>query len=1010
MEILNAGNIGFAALALAFVTAIIGSVALLIALYERSDSPISPKSPWATIGKMALWFHAGSIWAALSILFYLIYTHQYQYHYVWSHSSNELPIYYMISCFWEGQEGSFLLWMFWHSILIVNWLRKDFAHQIGVLSVTASVQIILATMVLGAYFSDVIVRIAMSIGILGVCGLFHKENLNIATIKKPISIWLAASCLILILSIWFRIEGFAWQWKSNLLSALISIVLLSGGWWIFRSNLSRWQYWSLLGFTVLAGFVAFGDLSGWKVGSSPFALLKDVMSDAPIFAQNPNFIPANGNGLNPLLQNYWMVIHPPTLFLGFALTIAPFAYIVSGLITRDYSSWIKPTMPWVLGACLALGAGILLGGYWAYETLNFGGYWNWDPVENASLVPWLVLVAGAHTLLAYRQHHHHFRLSIILLFLAFLLVLYSTFLTRSGILGDTSVHTFTDLGLSGQLLLLLLVYSLGAIILLINRWKSMPNDPDTNQSSPQVTRELMLFLGAIVLFFCGLEIILVTSLPVINKLLGTNLAPPVQVQFFYYKWNVWFAIGIAALSAVAQYVYWHSESKTKFKWLLFKPFALSLVFSLAIIGAFLWFGWDFVYNQTFRQVIENSGFFEKVTTTFISIADELLILSSLFALLSNIDVAYKLIRKHRSHLVRVGGSLAHIGMALVFIGSLLSNGYERIVSLNLNPFELGDSFPSDAKSDNVLLLPNQPKYVRDFRVTYIGKKQVTKPIKNLRAISETEAVIKFAFEDSVGETFAVEFPTQFFEPDSNQHNNHRVNWQDKVKLSDLQSFIQRNLFILQPQPINNRSLYGLRFTSLEDTTHSFVLYPEAEINPRMGLLAHPDRKIFWDKDLYVHISSVPSPEQQPADSGVILKEHRVAIGDTFFLQQGFCVLESVVRVTEIPELKDYDMVVRAKLRLNINGKEYAAKPMFLIQGQNTTTVPDVVEEIGIRFSFVGANPQKEQIVIQTEERPKLPDYLTFKAVYKPYISVLWLGTILLLIGLTLAIIRRNREQ
>ena len=997
MDWFYAGNIGFAALSLAFVSAIVGCIALLLALYERTPGF---QSPWVSIGKGALWLHVGAVWSAFGILFYLIYSHQYQYHYVWSHSSNELPLQYMISCFWEGQEGSFLLWIFWHSILIISWLRHKFPQQLGVLCVTASVQIILATMVLGACFSEPVVRLVVSAGFLGAIVLFYKNNLSFQFLKKPVSIWLIISCVIAIGTIWMKQEGFAWSWKTSPLSAIGYVWFLVGFWWLFRAKLSWWQYWGLLVFTLLIGFVAYGDFSGWKIGSSPFALLKDVMTDAPVFAQNPNFIPNNGNGLNPLLQNYWMVIHPPMLFLGFALTVAPFAYIVSGLLVQDYQSWLKSAMSWALAAGLVLGAGIILGGYWAYETLNFGGYWNWDPVENASLVPWIILIAGTHTLLAYRQQRHYFRLTVLLLPLAFLLVLYSTFLTRSGILGDTSVHTFTDLGLSGQLLLLLLSYTIGVVILLLKRWKSMPDDPTP---ANHITREWMLFLGAVVLFFCSLEIILVTSLPVINKLLGTNLAPPAQVQLFYYKWNVWFAVAIAILTAVAQYYFWYPQ-KTSYKQVLLKPFVAAWIASMAIVGAFWWFEWDFVYNQTFKNSIEESGVFGKFLSIFIMIADELLILASLFAIFSNFTIATRLVQKHRSHILRLGGSFAHIGMAFVFIGALLSNGYEQIVSVNLNPFELGDAFPSDAKSDNVLLLPEKPKYIKDYKAIYVGKRQVVKPIRNLRAISESETIIKFAFEDSLGETFAVEFPTQFF-ADSAQAGH--FNWRNKIKLSDLQVFIQRNLFVLQPAPINNRSLYGIRFISLKDSTRQFTLYPEAEVNPRMGLLAHPDRKVFWDRDLYVHVSSVPSPEQQP-DSGVIARENRVAIGDTFFLQQGFCVLEGIVRVTEIPELKDYDMVVRAKLRLNVNGKEYAAKPMFLIQGQSTTTIPDVIEAVGIRFSFVGANPEKEQIIIQTEEKPQLPDYLTFKAIYKPYISLLWLGTILMFTGFSLAIYRRFR--
>ena len=156
----------------------------------------------------------------------------------------------------------------------------------------------------------------------------------------------------------------------------------------------------------------------------------------------------DGNDLNPLLQNYWMVIHPPVLFLGFASTIVPFAFAIGGLWTKRFTEWTKAALPWALFSAGMLGLGIMMGAAWAYESLNFGGYWAWDPVENASLVPWLVLVAGVHTLLIYRHTGNALRTTYLFFILSFLLVLYSTYLTRSGDLQDTSVHAFTGDGIT----------------------------------------------------------------------------------------------------------------------------------------------------------------------------------------------------------------------------------------------------------------------------------------------------------------------------------------------------------------------------------------------------------------------------------------------------------------------------------------------------------------------------------------------------------------------------------
>ena len=194
----------------------------------------------------------------------------------------------------------------------------------------------------------------------------------------------------------------------------------------------------------------------YKVGGNPFILLRDTLA-GPIF-QRANYLDfiKDGNGLNVLLQNYWMVIHPPTLFLGFASTIVPFSFTIASLWKRDYTGWVKAALPWTLFSTMILGIGILMGGAWAYEALSFGGFWAWDPVENASLVPWLTLVAGLHVLVAYRSSGYGLVAVYMLFITTFILILYSTFLTRSGILGNTSVHAFTDLGMSGHLLFFML--------------------------------------------------------------------------------------------------------------------------------------------------------------------------------------------------------------------------------------------------------------------------------------------------------------------------------------------------------------------------------------------------------------------------------------------------------------------------------------------------------------------------------------------------------------------------
>ncbi|MCH5688087.1 cytochrome c biogenesis protein CcsA [Niabella sp. W65] len=207
-----------------------------------------------------------------------------------------------------------------------------------------------------------------------------------------------------------------------------------------------------------------------KIGSNPFILLRDsgVLNEAPAMHVNfdlsqpirPDYLSmiTDGNDLNPLLQNYWMVIHPPILFLGFASTLIPFAFAMAGIWTKDIKGWVTRAIPWTLFSVAFLGLGIMMGAKWAYESLNFGGYWAWDPVENASLVPWMIMVSGLHTMLIFKHSGYSLRSSFLFLALSFVFIVYSTFLTKSGVLGDSSVHAFADIGMNGQLFLFLIVF------------------------------------------------------------------------------------------------------------------------------------------------------------------------------------------------------------------------------------------------------------------------------------------------------------------------------------------------------------------------------------------------------------------------------------------------------------------------------------------------------------------------------------------------------------------------
>src|SRR5262249_40016137 len=233
----------------------------------------------------------------------------------------------------------------------------------------------------------------------------------------------------------------------------------------------------LVGFSVWGGAKEAG---AWvMVGylSPSLGIIAILCRQSP-FRLPPPRAPADGVGLNPLLQDPWMVIHPPVMFLGFASLSVPFSFAIAALWKKRWDGWITRALPWALLTFLTLGTAILMGGYWAYKTLGWGGYWGWDPVENTSLVPWLFTTALVHGMFLQRSRNRHRKINLILASTAYAAILYGTFLTRSGVLADFSVHSFIDLGITGWLVGILGTFILLAVVMLAFRWRTIPTAED----------------------------------------------------------------------------------------------------------------------------------------------------------------------------------------------------------------------------------------------------------------------------------------------------------------------------------------------------------------------------------------------------------------------------------------------------------------------------------------------------------------------------------------------------
>lgn len=791
-EHLLIGQFGNLFTVLAFAFSLLATVSYFLA--ERTNDRLYLK-----IGRISFIAHAASVMAMVATLFIMIFNEYYEYHYVWQHSNSEMPMKYIFSCFWEGVEGSFLIWTFWHVVLGLLLMKTAKNWEAPTMAVFSSVQVFMTSMLLGVFIFD------------------------------------------------------------------------------------------------------------YRIGSNPFTVL---LREHPTFINTPLFLNPDytsvldGRGLNPLLQNYWMVIHPPLVLFGFATALPPFALAIAGLWRKQYSEWVGKAISWTFFGIGVLGTGVLMGGAWAYESLSFGGFWAWDPVENSSLVPWITMVGAGHLMLLQKKRSVSAMSLFVFTTITFCLVQYSSFLTKSGMLGDSSVHSFTDLGMTGQLLLSLLTY-VGLSIFLIAR--NARTFPTTEKEESIWSREFWMFVGSLVLFVAAFQIIFSTSFPVINKLFGTSLATGADRLQYYNKWQTPIAVVLALLIAVTQFLKYSVTDK----------------------------------RQVFRNLIASSSISLAITITtsiFMAIKNPIyisLLFTSTLAVTANIDYWVRILS---GKLKSAGASIAHIGFGLILLGSLISTSQSKLISENSSLFDitkLGENFDNN---ENILMMLNDTLMMGEYEVAFRGKKQ---------------------------EGNFIHYKVDYY---------------------------QRNA---------------------EGTLDSvFTLYPYIQLNPRMGNVAEPYTKHYFNKDIYTHITyaELESRERTPK-----VKEHLVQLGDTIFNGSSFMILDSLDRTPRkrFGGLTPDDIAIGGMFTVfDVERKTHQLEPLFVIRDRSyQMTVSDSLPELGLKISFEGVNPESESFKFVVEERaPKFNEFIVMKAIIFPGINILWLGCIIMAIGTFFAVFTRIRKN
>ena len=361
------------------------------------------------------------------------------------------------------------------------------------------------------------------------------------------------------------------------------------------------------------------------------------------------FAPADGNGLNPLLQYHSMVIHPPMLYLGYVGFAVPFAFAMGALITKQLGdNWIRVTRRWTMVPWMFLGTGILLGGRWAYSVLGWGGYWGWDPVENASLLPWLSGTAFLHSVMIQEKRGMLKVWNIILVITTFFLCIFGTFLTRSGIV--SSVHAFAQSGIGPFFAAFLGVITFFSVSLLFMRLEFLKSE---NKLDSVVSRESGFLFNNWILLAAVFAVLWGTLFPVISKTIQ-NETVTVGAPYFN-KVAIPIGLLLLFLTGAGPLLAWRKTSFQSLKRNFTLPLALAVVAGgiLYAAGVRHFYAWVSLFLSVFVGVCTLQEFYKGARTRQQTGGE------NFFQAIYNLTMM---------NTRRYGGYVVHLGIVMLFVG------------------------------------------------------------------------------------------------------------------------------------------------------------------------------------------------------------------------------------------------------------------------------------------------------------------------------------------------------
>lgn len=398
---------------------------------------------------------------------------------------------------------------------------------------------------------------------------------------------------------------------------------------------------------------------------TPFNILPQVQ------AHGVTLLPDHGQGMTPALQNYWVIIHPPTIFTGFGSLTVLFAYGFAAMMTGNVLDWVRTLRPWLLLSTAILGLGLCMGGMWAYETQGWGGFWAWDPVENVSFVPWLFCAALIHGVIVQVTKGRWVASNLLLAGLPFLTFVYGTFLTRSGLLDKVSVHSFTSMDRNALVILRGFMFAVIAVYLGLWAFRGLAlgrrvRKPETDFG---LAREGFYRFGVLAISLFAGVVALGMSWPVLTALRGGQGSAIEEAT--YHMVIPWFFVPVVIAMAIAPFVSWRSMSGRE----LWVRTSSVLSLSAGLTG----FAMLALTNPTYGVHLQGGETVRMPFGTNMPLVPWLafLLFCCMLAAVGNIWRAIESSKRSSSSL---GAFVAHVGFVTLMAGLILSRAFEQKAS------------------------------------------------------------------------------------------------------------------------------------------------------------------------------------------------------------------------------------------------------------------------------------------------------------------------------------------